>query len=104
MLTTRQGAASTARGGHEETELRARLRRGELDDVLVEIEVQEAAGGPLVSVLGGQGFEEVEGKIKEMFGNLPGMAGKYQVHDLMFPRRQVGDAFCGGRVPGGPFS
>jgi ATP-dependent HslUV protease ATP-binding subunit HslU len=76
FLVTSQGAASTARGNHEDSELRARLRRGELDDVLVEIEVQEAAGGPLVSVLGGQGFEEVEGKIKEMFGNLPGMAGK----------------------------
>jgi ATP-dependent HslUV protease ATP-binding subunit HslU len=76
FLVTSQGAASTARGGHEDSELRARLRRGELDDVIVEIEVQEQAGGPLVSVLGGQGFEEVEGKIKEMFGNLPGMAGK----------------------------
>jgi ATP-dependent HslUV protease ATP-binding subunit HslU len=76
FLVTSQGAASTARGGHEDSELRARLRRGELDEVIVEIEVQEAAGGPLVSVLGGQGFEEVEGKIKEMFGNLPGMAGK----------------------------
>jgi ATP-dependent HslUV protease ATP-binding subunit HslU len=76
FLVTSQGAASTARGNHEDSELRARLRRGELDDVMVEIEVQEAPGGPLVSVLGGQGFEEVEGKIKEMFGNLPGMAGK----------------------------
>ncbi len=76
FLVTSQGAASTARGGHEDSELRARLRRGELDDVIVEIEVQEQAGGPLVSVLGAQGFEEVEGKIKEMFGNLPGMAGK----------------------------
>jgi ATP-dependent HslUV protease ATP-binding subunit HslU len=76
FLVTSQGAASTARSNSEDSELRARLRRGELDDVMVEIEVQEAPGGPLVSVLGGQGFEEVEGKIKEMFGNLPGMAGK----------------------------
>jgi len=76
FLVTSQGAASTARGDHQDSELRARLRRGELDEVMVEIEVQEAPGGPLVSVLGGQGFEEVEGKIKEMFGNLPGMAGK----------------------------
>ncbi|HMI94239.1 MAG TPA: ATP-dependent protease ATPase subunit HslU [Polyangiales bacterium] len=76
FLVTSQGAASTARGNSEDSELRARLRRGELDEVMVEIEVQEAPGGPLVSVLGGQGFEEVEGKIKEMFGNLPGMAGK----------------------------
>ena len=81
FLVTSQGAASTARGG-DDTELRARLRRGELDAVLVEIEVQESSGGPLVSVLGGQGFEEVEGKIKEMFGNLPGMAGKREKKKL----------------------
>ena len=78
FLVTSQGATTRSPTGNhtEDSELRARLRRGELDAVMVEIEVQESNGGPLVSVLGGQGFEEVEGKIKEMFGNLPGMAGK----------------------------
>jgi ATP-dependent HslUV protease ATP-binding subunit HslU len=40
----------------------------------VEIEVTEAAS-PLVSVLGGQGFEDMELKLRDMLGNLPGVGG-----------------------------
>ena len=32
---------------------------------------------------------------------LAGMARKHQIHDHMFPRRQVRDAFRGGLMPGG---
>jgi ATP-dependent HslUV protease ATP-binding subunit HslU len=56
-------------------DVRAKLRAGELDDVVVEIETQETTS-PLVSVLGGQGLEDMELRLKEMLGNLPGMPGK----------------------------
>jgi ATP-dependent HslUV protease ATP-binding subunit HslU len=62
-------------------ELRARLRKGEFDELMVELEVQESAS-PLVSVLGGQGMEEMEMRLKEMLGNLPGMHGKRERRKL----------------------
>ncbi len=50
-------------------ELRDKLRKGLLDDKVIEIEVQEKAI-PLVGVAGPPGFEEIENQLKEMFANL----------------------------------
>ncbi|MBI5490210.1 MAG: ATP-dependent protease ATPase subunit HslU [Deltaproteobacteria bacterium] len=52
--------------------LRARLRAGELDGDLVEIEVQDR-GGPAVEVFSASGMEELEFKFQDMFANLPGV-------------------------------
>jgi len=62
---------ASAEGG----DLRSRLRKGELDDEVVELEVQDTAS-PLVSVFGGQGFDEMENQLRDMLGNLPGFKGK----------------------------
>jgi ATP-dependent HslUV protease ATP-binding subunit HslU len=62
--------------GKDQSELRAQLRSGELDDERVEIEVSDA-GNPLVSIFGaGQGLEDMEIKLTDMLGQLPGMRGK----------------------------
>jgi ATP-dependent HslUV protease ATP-binding subunit HslU len=75
FLVSPQGAVTAPRAAPKDAaELRSRLRAGELDDLLVELEVHETAS-PLVSVLGGQGMEEMEIRLKEMLGNLPGLAG-----------------------------
>ncbi|HEX6241114.1 MAG TPA: AAA family ATPase, partial [Polyangiales bacterium] len=58
---------------------RKRLRSGELDDRQVEIDVEEKGGGmPLISILGGggPGMDEIERKMGDMLGGLPGMKGK----------------------------
>jgi ATP-dependent HslUV protease ATP-binding subunit HslU len=57
---------------------RKRLRAGELDDRTVELEIEEKAGGmPLVSIFGGgPGMDDLERKMGDMFGGLPGMKGK----------------------------
>jgi ATP-dependent HslUV protease ATP-binding subunit HslU len=55
-------------------ELLACLRAGELDDMLVEIEGSETPT-PLVSVLGGQGIEDMELRLKDMLSNIPGLGG-----------------------------
>jgi ATP-dependent HslUV protease ATP-binding subunit HslU len=64
-------------------ELRAQLRAGELDEQMVELEVQDASH-PLISIFGGPGgngafggqLDEMEGRLKDMLGNMPGMKGK----------------------------
>jgi len=69
------------------SELRAKLRAGELDDAMVELEVADTQS-PLISIFGGpggmgsfggqglQGLDELEGKLKDMLGNIPGVKGK----------------------------
>jgi ATP-dependent HslUV protease ATP-binding subunit HslU len=61
----------------ELNDYRKRLRAGELDDRLVDIEVEEKGSGmPLVSIFGGPGMDELERKMGDMLGGLPGMKGK----------------------------
>jgi ATP-dependent HslUV protease ATP-binding subunit HslU len=57
---------------------RKRLRAGELEDRTVEVEVEEKGGGlPLVSIFGGgPGMDDLERKMGDMLGGLPGMKGK----------------------------
>jgi ATP-dependent HslUV protease ATP-binding subunit HslU len=62
--------------------LRSRLRAGELDDDVVEMEVADT-GNPLVSIFGGaQGMEDMESQLKDMLGQIPGLRGKKQKRKL----------------------
>jgi ATP-dependent HslUV protease ATP-binding subunit HslU len=59
-----------------DAELLRKLRHGELDDESVELEVAQESASPFgLHVLGAQGLEDMEQKIKDMLGNLPGAAG-----------------------------
>jgi len=60
----------------EASEIRTRLRAGELDERTVEIDVEDQGGMPIMSVLGGAGMGDLEQKLGDMFGGLPGMKGK----------------------------
>ena len=59
-------------------DLRTRLRAGELEEELLDLDV--AAEGPPIMQLfgggGGQGLEEMQQSLSEMFSQLPGMKGK----------------------------
>ncbi len=50
--------------------MRQRLRKGELDDRQVEIEVASAPRNPVLEIFTGQGNEEIDLNLKDMFGNL----------------------------------
>jgi ATP-dependent HslUV protease ATP-binding subunit HslU len=50
-------------------EIREKLRRGDLDDKVIEIDVQEKVV-PMVGIAGPPGLEELENQIREMFSNL----------------------------------
>lgn len=50
-------------------ELREKLRRGELDDRTVEIDVKEKVV-PMIGIAGPPGLEELENQLREMFSNL----------------------------------
>ncbi len=49
--------------------LREQLRRGDLDERLIEIDTQDR-GGTTIDFVGGQGLEEMGVNLKDMFGNL----------------------------------
>ena len=49
--------------------LRGQLRRGDLDDRLIEIDTQDR-GNTTIDFVGGQGMEEMGVNLKDMFGNL----------------------------------
>ncbi len=57
---------------NEQASLRARLRAGELDDVLIELDVADTSM-PTMSIFGGPGVEEMESQIRDMLSNLPGL-------------------------------
>ncbi|HAV40286.1 MAG TPA: HslU--HslV peptidase ATPase subunit [Aquificaceae bacterium] len=52
-------------------EMREKLRRGELDDKIVEVDVQEKAI-PLIGIAGPPGLEELEEQLRNMLGGLGG--------------------------------
>jgi ATP-dependent HslUV protease ATP-binding subunit HslU len=61
----------------ELVDFRKRLRAGELEERLIEVDVEEKGGGlPLVSVFGGPGMDDIERKMGDMLGSLPGLKGK----------------------------
>ncbi len=50
-------------------EIRERLRKGDLDDRVIEIDVQEKVV-PMVGIAGPPGLEDLENQLREMFSNL----------------------------------
>ena len=63
-------AVEAQSGGNRTREkLREQLRRGELDDRIVEIDTQER-GNATIDFVGGQGMEEMGVNLRDMFGNL----------------------------------
>ncbi len=63
-------------------ELRRRLRRGELDDRYVEIEVADTSF-PMVEVFSAAGLEDIN--FKDMFQNLPGFRGRKKNRKVRVP-------------------
>ncbi|MBP8696530.1 MAG: ATP-dependent protease ATPase subunit HslU, partial [Syntrophobacterales bacterium] len=65
-------AAGEAEVGPSDTreKLRQMLREGRLDARVVNLEVTEKAGGPMIEVFSSSGVEDLGLNIKEMFGNL----------------------------------
>ena len=65
------GAAESAESSHVRTreKLREQLRRGDLDERMVEIDTQDR-GNATIDFVGGQGMEEMGVNLKDMFGNL----------------------------------
>jgi len=61
--------------------MRSRLRGGELDERQVEIEVASSPRNPVLEVFTGQGNEEIDLNLKDMFGNL--VAGGQRKHKRM---------------------
>jgi len=58
------------RAGRTREKLREQLRRGDLDDRMVEIETQDRGGNATIDFIGGQGMEEMGVNMKDMFGSL----------------------------------
>ena len=56
-------------------ELRERLRAGELDDDVVEVDVSDTTN-PFMTIFGQHGMEEMEVNLRDMLGNMPGFKGK----------------------------
>lgn len=67
-----EAEAGESEAGHSDTreKLRQMLREGRLDARVVNLEVTEKAGGPMIEVFSSSGVEDLGLNIKEMFGNL----------------------------------
>ncbi|HKI62804.1 MAG TPA: ATP-dependent protease ATPase subunit HslU [Mariprofundaceae bacterium] len=61
---------SSSSGSESREKMRKKLRRGELDDRQVEIEVEQASSAPMMQVFSNQGSEEMD--LKDMLGGLMG--------------------------------
>ncbi|MEO8572510.1 MAG: ATP-dependent protease ATPase subunit HslU [Pyrinomonadaceae bacterium] len=68
QLDTEENSSSTGASRTRE-KLREQLRRGELDDRLIELDTQDR-GNATIDFVGGQGMEEMGVNLRDMFGNL----------------------------------
>ena len=67
----------------ELADVRKRLRAGELEERSVELDVDEPAPSmPLVSIFGGPGMDDIERKMGDMLGNIPGLKGQTRRRSL----------------------
>ncbi|HVF29499.1 MAG TPA: ATP-dependent protease ATPase subunit HslU [Pyrinomonadaceae bacterium] len=64
-----QDSETDQRSSRTREKLREQLRKGELDDRLIEIDTQER-GNASIDFVGGQGMEEMGVNLRDMFGNL----------------------------------
>ncbi|HEY6881050.1 MAG TPA: ATP-dependent protease ATPase subunit HslU, partial [Polyangiales bacterium] len=61
----------------ELSEVRKRLRAGEFEERLIEIDVEEPGGSlPIMSLFGGPGMDDMQNKLGDMLGSLPGLKGQ----------------------------
>ncbi len=67
-----EGQAGEAESGSVDTreKLRQMLREGKLDSRVVNLEITEKGGGPMIEVFSSSGVEDLGLNIKEMFGNI----------------------------------
>lgn len=66
-------------------EVRRKLRAGEYDDDSVQLEMPEQGMMPMMTVMGGQGMEEMEMNLREMFSQLPGFKGRSKRRRVKVP-------------------
>jgi ATP-dependent HslUV protease ATP-binding subunit HslU len=62
-------------------ELRAKLRVGELDNELMELDVEDRQG-PMIEVFSASGQEDMDIRLQNMFQNLPGFPGRRKVRKV----------------------
>ncbi len=78
LVTPAPGSAQSRVDDTKSNDIRARLRAGELEDEPLELDIA-GEGPPLLQLFGGgggQGMEEMQQSLSEMFSQLPGMKGK----------------------------
>jgi ATP-dependent HslUV protease ATP-binding subunit HslU len=69
MANGEEQAEAEQRGSRTREKLREQLRRGDLDERLIDIETQERSGGT-IDFIGGQGMEEMGVNLRDMLGNM----------------------------------
>jgi len=62
-------------------ELRAKLRVGDLDEEILELETMDRQG-PMIEVFSASGMEDMDIRLQNMFQNMPGMQGQRKVRKL----------------------
>lgn len=62
-------------------ELRAKIRVGELDEEVIELETEDRQG-PVIEVFSASGMEDMDIKMQNMFQNLPGFPGRRKIRKL----------------------
>ena len=78
LVTPAPGRTAAYSGDSSRDELedvRAKLRAGELDDEIVEIDVTDTSN-PFMTIFGQHGMEEMEVNIRDMFSQMPGFKGR----------------------------
>ncbi|MCB9593149.1 MAG: ATP-dependent protease ATPase subunit HslU [Sandaracinaceae bacterium] len=66
-------------------ELREKLKKGELDEEEIELDVDDNAS-PFMQIFGAHGMEEMEVNLRDMLGQLPGFKGKKKRRRLKVPQ------------------
>ncbi|NLE49603.1 MAG: ATP-dependent protease ATPase subunit HslU [Sandaracinaceae bacterium] len=82
-----QGATESKRPRASQSqivEMRDRIRRGEMDEELVELEVKDSSN-PFMTIFGAHGMEEMEFNLRDMLGNLPGGKGRTKKRRVKVP-------------------
>lgn len=74
-------AATSSDDLRQREELRAKLRVGELDDEVIELETEDRQG-PSIEVFSASGMEDMDIRLQNMFQNMPGFPGKRKVRKL----------------------
>ncbi len=66
-------------------EIRKKLRAGDYENESVELDVPDQGALPMMTVMGGQGLEEMEMNLREMFSQLPGFKGRTKRRKVKVP-------------------